>query len=89
MLLYSPANDNSGSPKFEEKLRLKLADDVRDERDYQPLQFPVADVPRRDQQQFRWTIPEDVPVYEVSVLGDHHPLFPVGQVIDLVIRRGS
>jgi PIN domain nuclease of toxin-antitoxin system len=85
VLLSSPTNDDAARPEFEERVRLELADDVRDERHRQRLQVPVANVPGRNQQQLRRATPQDMPVYEVGVLADYHPLLPVGHVIDLYI----
>ena len=31
--------------------------------------------------------PEEMRVHEVGVLGDHHPLLPVGHVVDLLVGR--
>ena len=47
--LNLPANYDADLPEFEERVYLKLAYDVRDQRHQQRLQIPVADVPGRDQ----------------------------------------
>jgi hypothetical protein len=41
----SPANDNARRPEFEKRVRLELADVIRDQRHHQRLQIPIADVP--------------------------------------------
>ncbi len=82
-----PANDESGRAEFEERVRPEFADDIQNERHYQHLQIPVADVSGRDQEQLRRLPPEDVRVHKVGILRDDRPLLPVGQVVDLRVGR--
>jgi hypothetical protein len=54
-MLYGlfPTKDNTPSPELEERVRLEFAHQLWDEGHHEMLQVRVAQVSRRDQQEFR------------------------------------